>query len=584
MTLHNQSRFFLRNFALFLVPLFVSLMLLGSISIAITQKFVRDEIDRKDTILLGQIMAAIEVMLNEMDSLNLNFGTNPEINFGLKRILRNDPHSLSNTEIDKLAMIRNFIDAPANSRPYIYSIYVYLNNDHGRFLATTEGLTSVDSFFDTQWYVRFQTREPGSLMWTEVRDVRQYAFERESKKILSIYRRLFSSGIGRSDGVIVLNINADYIENLLSSLRIYPEQRILITDRDGNIMFGSPPEGFSITETPAASNGRYSVSYRMSKRYGWQYISVVPSDIIYDIPSRLSLITFGVFIFSALMGLAITYVLTRRNYRNIQNIISIIDSAENDQPLPSGPSGVHDEYGYIVQNLLKTFIERSYLKVQLSERMYRTRTIELLALQSQMNPHFLFNTLETINWKVMGFTGNPNEANEMITSLSDVLQYSLRGDQREVSLEEEIENTRSYIAIQKVRYRDKFEVVWDCNDELLECGVMKLLLQPLVENSIYHGIKTMKGSASIHITVRSAGEAMEILVKDTGSGIPREILKNILESLTEEREEKDLASHIGLYNTNKRLKLLYGDEYGLQIHSVHGEGTTVIATLPLNPL
>ena len=579
---HKQSRFFLRNFALFLLPVFVSLMLLGSISIAITQKFVREEIDRKDSILLGQIMAAIEVMLNEMDSLNLNFGTNPEINFGLKRILRSDPYSLTNTEIDKLSMIRNFIDAPANSRPYIHSIYVYMNNDYGRFLTTTEGLTSLDTFFDTQWFVRSQTFPAESLMWTEVRNIRQYAFERETKRILSIYRRLFSSGVARTDGVIVLNINAAYIENLLSSLRIYPEQRLLISDGEGNVLFGNPPEGFSAKVSVSDTENSYSVSRLESRRYGWNYISVVPTEIIYDIPSRLSLITFGVFILSALMGLTITYVLTRRNYRNIQNIISIIDSAENDQPLPPGPSGVHDEYGYIVQNLLKTFIERSYLKVQLSERMYRTRTIELLALQSQMNPHFLFNTLETINWKILGFTGKPNEANEMITNLSDVLQYSLRGDQREVSLEEEIENTRSYIAIQKVRYRDKFEVIWDWDEELLECGVMKLLLQPLVENSIYHGIKTIKGSAAIFITIRSAGETLELTVRDTGKGISPEDLEKIRDSIKEEREEKDLSHHIGLYNTNKRLKLLYGKEYGLFIDSLPGKGTTATAVLPLH--
>jgi len=577
---HKQSRFFLRNFALFLVPLFVSLMLLGSISIAITHKFVREEIDRKDTILLGQIMAAIEVMLNEMDSLNLNFGTNPEINFGLKRILRSDPYSLSNTEIDKLAMIRNFIDAPANSRPYIHSIYVYMNNDYGRFLTTTEGLTSLDKFFDTQWYVRARTYQGESLMWTEVRNIRQYAFERESKRILSIYRRLFSSGVARTDGVIVLNINAEYIENLLRSLKIYQEQQILITNQENRLLFGSPPAGYNPGTAKEGPDSPYTVSRLKSQRYGWHYISIVPTETIYDIPSRLSQITFGVFIFSALMGLGITYVLTRRNYRNIQNIISIIDSAENEQPLPSGPSRVHDEYGYIVQNLLKTFIERSYLKVQLSERMYRTRTIELMALQSQMNPHFLFNTLETINWKVLGFTGKPNEANDMITNLSDVLQYSLRGDQREVYLKEEIESTKSYIAIQKVRYRDKFEVQWDYKDELLECGVMKLLLQPLLENAIYHGIKPMKGSARIFITICGTEENMEVQVRDTGKGISPEKLEEIRTSFTEEREEKDLSYHIGLYNTNKRLKLLYGENYGLSIHSVQGEGTRVLASLP----
>jgi two-component system sensor histidine kinase YesM len=280
---------------------------------------------------------------------------------------------------------------------------------------------------------------------------------------------------------------------------------------------------------------------------------------------------------SFLMGLALTYYLNKRNFRNIRNIVSIIESAEKEIPLPPVPSRVEDEYGYIVQTIIKTFIERSFLKIQLSERMYKSKTIELLALQSQINPHFLFNTLETINWKVLGFTGKPNEANEMISSLSDILKYTLQRDEREVSVRDEIRYTESYIMIQKVRYRDKFEVVWNYDDDVLLVPIMKLLLQPLVENSIYHGIKAKDGKGTIAIGIKRTGGWLEISVADDGLGISPDRLAEIKSDLM---RDSGFSAHIGLYNTNKRLRLQYGEDSGISIESEEGRKTTVRALIP----
>jgi two-component system sensor histidine kinase YesM len=112
-----------------------------------------------------------------MDALNLNFGTNPEISFGLKRILRTPAAALSVDEVSKLVMIGNFVDSSVNSRPYIHSIYCNMDNDNGQFLATSHGLASLQSFWDTGWYDRQKEREPGLVMWSEIRNLRQFEFE-----------------------------------------------------------------------------------------------------------------------------------------------------------------------------------------------------------------------------------------------------------------------------------------------------------------------------------------------------------------------------------------------------------------------
>ncbi|MGI6669540.1 MAG: sensor histidine kinase [Acetivibrionales bacterium] len=145
-------------------------------------------------------------------------------------------------------------------------------------------------------------------------------------------------------------------------------------------------------------------------------------------------------------------------------------------------------------------------------------------------------------------------------------------------LNDEIENTKSYINIQKYRYEDKFDVYWDFPREADNCKVKKLILQPLVENSIYHGIKEKEGRCFIKIKIKKSESHLSIFVADNGAGIPPERLKEIRKKL---ESSEDLSEHIGLFNTNKRLKLTYGDKYGIRIRSLPQVGTVVHLYIPL---
>ena len=576
-----------------MIPLLIPLIALGTLATVITQKYVKEEINKNNINLLLQTKENIELILSELDSLNLNFSTNPAINVGLKRILRNDNESLTKNDFDKLSMIKNFVDSPANSRPYIHSIYVYYYNNKNQFLSTTSGITTLNNFYDTSWYTNVENQDKHTLIWTEMRDIKQYDFAKESTKVLTIYRKLYSPGSTASDGVIVLNICAKYIESLLNNLETLPEQSILIVDENNQIIFRNHSANKmkhtnieqiyrqsepSFKVNPLIRKKAYTISQIQSERYGWKYLSIVPQNIIYEIPIKLSTFTFIILALSFISGLSITYYLTSRNYKNIQNIISIIDSAENNQPLPALPSRIKDEYSYILHNIVKTFVEHSYLKVQLSERKYKVQAMELLALQSQINPHFLFNTLETINWKVLSLTGHPNDINEMIGNLSDILKYSLESDKKSVTIKEEIKYTQSYINIQKARYKEKFDVIWEYDENLTQHEITKLLLQPLIENSIYHGIRVKEGKSCIKIKIHFVQSFIKISVVDNGLGINRKKLIEIREKL---QKEKEYNEHIGLFNTNKRLKLTYGDQYGIKIRSKSGFGTAVYMYIPI---
>lgn len=219
--------------------------------------------------------------------------------------------------------------------------------------------------------------------------------------------------------------------------------------------------------------------------------------------------------------------------------------------------------------------------IQLSERKFRLKTMQLLALQSQINPHFLYNTLETINWKILSLTKKPSQANQMVENLSDILKYCLDDPLKTVTLDDEIKNTISYVEIQRVRYRDKFDVLWEYNEDETSIKVIKLILQPIIENCIYHGIKEKDGKSLIKIKIFKIQCQLKISVIDNGLGICDENLKIIRQNLEQKDDfNNDFTSHIGLYNINKRLKLNYGEEYGVIIRSRQGVGTVVQLRIP----
>jgi two-component system sensor histidine kinase YesM len=392
-------------------------------------------------------------------------------------------------------------------------------------------------------------------------------------------------------GVIVLNICLSYIEDLLHNLKTVPEKSTLIMDDRGNVVYkngslcsmknatlvkllNKPTLNFQIK----LANQKYMVTQLSSQKYHWKYYFVIPTKIFYNVPNRLQQITILLLLCSFSLSLFLTYCLTKKTHNQITNIISIIDSAKNGLLLPEPPSSINDEFTYISYNLLKTFIEQNYLKVQLSERMYRLRFMELLALQSQINPHFLFNTLDTIKWKFIGYTKRQTEASKMLEELSEILKYLLKSPDSKELLAEELTNARNFIEIQKIRYKDQFDVIWQYDEDVLAYPIIRLVLQPLIENCIYHGIKEKDGKSMIKIKIHAHDSFLKISIIDDGLGIKRDNLSKIRSFLA---NDQNCSDHIGLFNTNKRLLLTYGETAAIHIRSKFGFGTVVYFQIPL---
>ncbi len=583
-----KKKFFLKNLMLFIVPLLIPVIILGTFSFSLTQDYIRDDIDKNNIKMLNQTKETVELIFNELDSLSINFELNPSVVIKVKEQLERKQNDYESISI--MDFIMDLMNPPVNSKPYIQSIYIYYKNSNQGFFVSNLGIERLNSFLDNSWHSSFILNTEMANTWIETRETKLYNFETKKTKLITLYKKLYSPGAIRADGVIVMNIKREYVENMLKDLISYKEQTILIVDAENKVI-SSTGSNVDITDTDIRTinansksffgyqsiKGNYMVSQIQSDRYPLKYVSIIPRDSLYEVPTKLVFMTAGLLIISFLLGLAITYSITRKNYNHLKIIISTLESAEQGDPLPKLPSRMKDEYGYILQNIIKTFIEQSFLKVQLSEKKYRLKATEMMALQSQMNPHFLFNTLKTLYWKTIGLTGDQNEASRMIEHLSSILHYSLGSSDKTVSLEEEIQNTQSYIEIQKVRYRDKFGFIWQYNDSIVKHKVLKLLFQPFIENAIYHGIKEKEGFSYIKIKIHRIDSHLKIAIIDNGLGIEQSALEQIKTRLLEDGEHSE---HIGLFNTNKRLQLMYGDQYGIKILSKRGLGTVVYIVIP----
>lgn len=236
----------------------------------------------------------------------------------------------------------------------------------------------------------------------------------------------------------------------------------------------------------------------------------------------------------------------------------------------------HDEFAVLSQgfNIMAENIESLIDKVKEDER--KLRQVDLRILQEQINPHFLYNTLDTIVWLIEG--NEYDKAVNMVVTLSDFFRIVLSKGREIITIQEEQQHIRSYLEIQQVRYHDILEYDIQIDKVLYEYPILKLTLQPIVENALYHGIKYKRAKGYIHITGEKEGGVLHLVVRDNGVGIEKEELEQIQREIRQPglRTEKGF----GLANVNERIRMYYGAEYGVTIQSKPGKGTIVEVTIP----
>lgn len=579
-----RRQLFIKRLLTILIPQLVTLALFLFFTINIMQTYIESSIYKNSHNILTQTQENMELIIDEINTIQLIYDYDPTISSEIKAALNNQLISL--TELYLLDVANRFLSASVNAKPYIHSVYIYFKDVDDFFIASNSSSSlavSMEDYYDLDWLDSYRKHQTITDMWVEKRNVKLFASD-PGMEVFSLYRPLLDN-----EGIIVFNLDPVYVENQLKQLATSNQQSLIVFDADGQIIFDNG-KNFSYEEvgdmldydsdffTAKLQNNRYVVHKIDSNNYGWRYVSLTPFMDVYKGPIHIIIIAILAVTIAIAFSIYITWKQTKENYKLINNMLTIIEAAENESPLPPLTPKNKNVYSYISENILKTFIEQKYLMTQLSEKQYKFKTMELLALQSQINPHFLYNTLENIYWKVIHATNGPSDTSTMLENLSDILRYSLSSPEKKVTLEQELHHTGCYIHLLQIRYEDKFTYDLQVEEDIISHKVIKLFLQPFIENAIYHGIKNKEQQSHLRLCAFQRKNHLHVHIIDTGIGLSKDVLEALRTSLS---DTKQSFEHIGVYNTYQRLKLVYGDAFSIRILSKAGYGTCISLKIPL---
>jgi two-component system sensor histidine kinase YesM len=395
-------------------------------------------------------------------------------------------------------------------------------------------------------------------------------------------------------GVVMIDLDYDVIRNVYNFGKAL-DGFIYVVEPDGNIVYNSNPalNAENIKDTNLSGieklkdgehssiviNGEhYLVATYTSDYTGWRTIGIIPERTLMKDSVKLRVLMIQLVIVVSILVIFISHRLSRHITKNIRRLqkamklvkegnLSVISSVRSD-----------DEIGELSSVFMEMMQQIKQQMVDIKSKEEQKREAEVTSLQAQISPHFLYNTLNTI--KYLARLRNVPNIEEVTTSLIVLLRGVVGNTQRMITLDEEINNTKSYINIQKYKYIDQIETVWQVDEALLNCKIYKLTLQPIVENAIIHGLGGLESGGLLIMKVQQRGaQSIQIEVRDNGLGMTQEQIEHLLGR--RDVRNLDQFSGMGINNVHERLHASFGEPYGIQIFSEPGLYTSVVITIPV---
>ena len=396
-------------------------------------------------------------------------------------------------------------------------------------------------------------------------------------------------------GVLLVDMNYSSIEQLLEKANtdtsgeyVYlmaPDGEIIYHPKQNLIHMGLYEEnnteaaGYEDTTVKENFQGeKRRVTVKTISYTGWKLISVVPmKSFSMGMTGMRNLVVLLVAL-TVLAVVILNQMVSARISKPLRRLNDSVKEWEAGNMNPDIYIGGSMEVEHLGKTLRSTVAQIRQLMDDIVVEQEEKRKSELDALQSQINPHFLYNTLDSIVWMITG--ERYDDAVFMITQLASLFRISLSKGKTVIKIEDEVKHARNYMNIQKIRYKNSFEVDFQIEEDILDGCIVKLVLQPLLENAIYYGMEFMDGEGEIHVRGYRKDKDVYLEVEDNGLGMPEEEAAELLNG--KERPHKH-GSGVGLVNVHSRLKLRFGEAYGLVIHSCPDEGMMVQIHIPYIP-
>ncbi|MFB9276767.1 cache domain-containing sensor histidine kinase [Cohnella cellulosilytica] len=479
----------------------------------------------------------------------------------------------------------------AEQRAYVRGITLYTKNSGAFYYRQGAGGVWLPhrNYKKEIWFADLDERSPAPLIY----GTEQLRDDLDAPYVFKIIQPLRRPGGQEPQGFLEVEGSLEIINTMLLDVNFGPDSRIFVLDQNDRIMYAkgtrragedwnadfglddrelSRPRRSSFT---TLDNSRHLVTHTRSGQTGWKVVAVIPAEYLTQGIAKVKWWTLAGVVAGASVAVVaaiwLAYSMTRR-LRLL--VLGLRDLERNDFQMPF-PRVTSDEVGHVWGAISKMAGRIHVLINEVYQSKILRQEAEIRSLQSQINPHFLNNSLETLRYLIK--SGRTRSAEEGIIALADLFRYHAVRNQEMVSLEVEMAFMKNYLQMQKLRFGEQLQILYDIDERALPIELPGLLFQPLVENAIrYGGDET--GLISLTIRIKKTEEHLSISVIDEGKGIPPDRLNAIWSAL---ELDSDQQGSIGLLNVHRRLRLIYKDQGEMFIRSEEGNGTIVTLKLPL---
>lgn len=564
---------FLRTFLFITALTVIPFIVLSIMFYSNTLKNIREEITLENSYIFDNSVNIIDRTLMEVDTLTSSLASNESTQL----------YTINNVSTDSFKTISRLAKTLPIIYRYIDSIYIY--SEPTDTVIMDNNSIPLSDLSDTDWINAYRavTSPKGTIIPRSKNNV--------YPQLITIIKPIYVAD--EKKGAIIMNINAQSIYNSMLYQQYKDGRLFFLVNADNKIIisselsyFNTYPDDIGLNTLTIESNPKNSVYEINDKNYvvlsgdstisDYKYISAYPLELYEHKLSTMKLQIIGILLLLMIIIFILAYVASVRSYSPLNEIISFLDNSQ--PPADSIEEEDKNELMYIINSIQTHINDKTKMAEILEERMKLLRKSQYDMLQTQINPHFLYNTLETINWMAYNMSNSENPVSKSLINLASFFRNTLTSGYF-VSIENEIKYTNEYVNILALRYGDLFDIEWDIDESILSYTIIKICLQPIIENAVYHGIKQKNDKGLIKIKGLCDDNNIILIVSDDGVGIEKDALDELNKTLSETSFTNE-KSHIGLSNVNQRIKIIFGDSYGIHVESTVGVGTDVYVTIP----
>lgn len=572
---YRADSLFFRNliliFSLFMIPFII----MGIAYYRNIEKSAKENMEIENRVVIYEVRDIVDTILSEFDSMCSYVANDSSVQMFMINDWFVDLDEGNSADLFRSLNMAKYVYS------YVDSVYVY--SEYNAAVIHDDKMISIDNFTDLTWMDEYRLLDERRGITVPRSEAGVYPL------LISIIKPIYVDNVKK--GAVIFNIDSSRLYRSLKNMRYGDEQNIFLINNKGQVIlgeeqyFGKYYENIDdISDMTENMNGfirevngeKSLISSVSSEKFDFFYINISQNSAYFKRMSSLRLQIIALILLVLLLSVSLAYFVALKNYRPVTEIISVLDNPESFDV--SGDMTKFNELRYIAKSIVEQSKENVEIQRELEDKLQKLKNAQLDVLQTQINPHFLYNTLETINWMAVELTGGNNEVSRAVSNLAKFFRTNVGKGNYIISVREEVERTRYYLNILTMRYGDMFTVEWDISEEIMDYRIIKICLQPIIENAVYHGLKPKEKDGQLKITGYSRDDAIEFIVADNGVGMSAEKLGILNERLKEADYMGE--SHIGLYNINKRIKIIFGEEYGIRVESEMNIGTKTVVTLP----